>query len=122
MPQEPQTDLDMLKDDFELTPISSEAETEITEQECVLTPNSFPERETVVNEQKKRAEEGKKVSANSKIIKAYREALPTLSPLLTAIAVGLMLGDISIVANTDKTAYSIKFEWGGLNKAYAYHV
>ena len=62
------------------------------------------------------------VSPNSKEVKAYKAALPPLTPQLLAVAVGLMLGDVSLQANKAKTAYRIKFEWGDVHKDYAFHI
>lgn len=103
----------MLEDDFELdtdVSLTNPLPQEDNDLDFELSPKTFSERETVVKEQELRKEQGKKLSPNSKIIKAYRSALPAITELLQAIAVGLILGDISIVPNADKTAYSIKFE------------
>lgn len=117
------TESDMFLDDFDLkVDIKGEKSHPVSPEELVLKPNSFPERDIVVAEQAKRKKENKTVSPNSKIMKAYRAALPPLSEHLHKVLIGLMLGDISIVPNTDKTAYSIKFEWGDVNKAYAFHI
>lgn len=117
------TESDMLLDDFDLKVDTKEDKPQsVSLEELVLKPNSFPERDTVVAEQAKRKKEGKTVSPNSKIMKAYRDALPPLTDHLRNVLIGLMLGDISIVPNTNKTAYSIKFEWGDVNKAYAFHI
>jgi len=63
-----------------------------------------------------------KISPNSRELVAYKKRLPTLSPLLLLVCIGLMLGDVSLQSNKAGTAYRIKFEWGDLNKAYAFHV
>lgn len=63
-----------------------------------------------------------KLSPNSSVMLAYKEALPPLSQLLIRVGIGLMLGDVSLQANAAGTAYRIKFEWGDINKAYAFYV
>lgn len=63
-----------------------------------------------------------KVSPNSREMKAYKRALPPLSPFLVLVAIGLMLGDVSLQSNAAGTAHRIKFEWGDINKAYAFYV
>lgn len=63
-----------------------------------------------------------KISPNSREMKAYKQALPPLSPFLVLVAIGLMLGDVSLQSNASGTAYRIKFEWGDINKAYAFYV
>lgn len=51
-----------------------------------------------------------KISPNSREMKAYKQALPPLSPFLVLVAIGLMLGDVSLQSNASGTAYRIKFE------------
>lgn len=63
-----------------------------------------------------------RISPNSQEMKAYKAALPPLSSSLLVVAVGLMLGDVSLQSNASGTAYRLKFEWGDINKAYAFHV
>jgi hypothetical protein len=63
-----------------------------------------------------------KISPNAKELIAYKLALPALSDQLLLIAIGLMLGDVSLQANKAKTAYRIKFEWGNVHKEYAFHI
>lgn len=63
-----------------------------------------------------------KRSPNAKELVAYKLALPALSAQLLLVAVGLMLGDVSLQANKAKTAYRIKFEWGDVHKDYAFYV
>lgn len=48
-----------------------------------------------------------KISPNSRELNQYKSALPALSTQLLSIAVGLMLGDVSLQANKAKTAYRI---------------
>jgi LAGLIDADG DNA endonuclease family len=66
---------------------------------------------------------GKVVGPNSKLMKDFRNSLPVeLSLCVRAMLVGLMLGDISIQINPAGTAARLKFEWGDVNKEYAYYV
>lgn len=75
-------------------------------------------RQIVLN---KIAKEGK-ISPNSQEIKFYKEALPPLSPFLKEVSIGLMLGDVSLQYNNKNTGSRIKFEWGDINRLYAFHV
>lgn len=63
-----------------------------------------------------------KISPNSKVLIAYKAALPNLTPFLLTVAIGLMLGDVSLQSNKAGTAHRIKFEWGDINKSYAFYV
>lgn len=63
-----------------------------------------------------------RISPNSKVLNAYKAQLPTLPQELVLIAIGLMLGDVSLQTNASGTANRIKFEWGDVNKAYAFFV
>ena len=69
----------------------------------------------------KMANQGK-ISPNARELTAYKAALPPLTMSLVVISIGLMLGDVSLQGNASSTAYRLKFEWGDLNKAYAFHV
>lgn len=51
-----------------------------------------------------------RISPNSQEMKAYKAALPPLSSSLLVVAVGLMLGDVSLQSNASGTAYRLKFE------------
>lgn len=62
------------------------------------------------------------VSPNSKLMWAYKESLPMLTPFQQQVCTGLMLGDVNLVANSTGTAHRIKFEWGDVNYAYAMYV
>ncbi len=37
-------------------------------------------------------------------------------------AIGLILGDVSIQSQNKGKTYRLKFEWGDINKEYAFHV
>lgn len=84
----------------------------------MLNMNVWKLRQEVLNAIKLKG----RISPNSPLLKAYKRALPRLSPLLLAVAIGLMLGDVSLQSNASGTAYRIKFEWGDLNKQYAFYV
>jgi hypothetical protein len=66
---------------------------------------------------------GKVVSPNSNVMKDFRNALPVeLTVFIRGMLVGLMLGDISLQVNSTRTAARLKFEWGNINKEYAFYV
>lgn len=51
-----------------------------------------------------------RISPNSKIMWAYKQSLPMVTPFLQQVCTGLILGDVSLVRNGAGTAHSIKFE------------
>jgi len=62
------------------------------------------------------------LNPNSKELKELKAKLTNLSSKQMEIAVGLALGDISLNTQNKGNSYRIKFEWGDLNKDYAFHV
>jgi len=50
------------------------------------------------------------ISPNSQEMVAYKSSLPSLSPFLMTVAIGLILGDVSLQSNASGTAYRLKFE------------
>lgn len=71
----------------------------------------------------KRQMQGMKVSPNSHVMRDYKALLPaTLTPFVTAMLVGLMLGDVSLKWNKTLTGASIQFESGDKHVAYAFYV
>lgn len=74
--------------------------------------------EVAQEEAKKR---GSKVSPNSKVIKNYKAALPSVLPFsVFCVVLGNMLGDCTIKYNPSKDEACLAFEWG--NKEYAYFI
>jgi hypothetical protein len=67
--------------------------------------------------------QGKKLSPNSLVIRKYKESLKGLTPMQYEAAIGLVLGDARIErSKSNNVGHLLKFEWGALNKAYAFHV
>lgn len=67
--------------------------------------------------------QGKKLSPNSLEIRKYKESLKGLSPMQYEAAIGLVLGDARIErSKSNNVGHLLKFKWGALNKAYAFHV
>ncbi len=63
------------------------------------------------------------LNPNSRIIKEYKDYLPNiLNPYLKEIYICLILGDASLRINKNKDAGLIRFEWGDVNKEYAFYV
>jgi len=78
-------------------------------------------REKIIKAQEERALMGKKLSPNSKLIKEYKNYLPTTLPQkYFSIILGHMLGDVSLKHNSNTKQTCIKFEWG--KQAYADYV
>lgn len=70
-----------------------------------------------------RHHKGKRVSNNSTIMKSYLAKLPSqLSIFQKEMVIGLMLGDATLKVNKTQTAACMQFEWGDINKEYAFHV
>jgi len=63
-----------------------------------------------------------KLKPNSKKLKEYKSKLYSLSNEQYEIAIGLILGDVSIQSQNKGKTYRLKFEWGDLNKDYAFTV
>lgn len=59
---------------------------------------------------------------NSSKIKEYKNNLLNLTKVQWETAIGLMLGDASLQTQNGGKTYRIKFEWGNLNKNYAFHI
>src|SRR4051794_17052531 len=64
----------------------------------------------------------KKYSPNSKALKILKSQLGFLSKIQFETAIGLLLGDVSIQSQNKGKTYRLKFEWGDVNKEYAFHV
>jgi hypothetical protein len=62
------------------------------------------------------------ISPNSKLFKEYKKSLKELSKEQWDIAIGLMLGDVSLQTQNKGKTYRMKFEWSDNNKAYLDHV
>src|SRR5437016_7039070 len=63
-----------------------------------------------------------KFSPNSNNFKEYKSKLYSLSNEQYEIAIGLILGDVSIQSQNKGKTYRLKFEWGDINKDYAFNV
>jgi hypothetical protein len=59
---------------------------------------------------------------NSNTLKLYKSQLKTLNKVQFETAIGLLLGDVSLQSQNNGKTYRLKFEWGNLNKDYAFHV
>ena len=57
-----------------------------------------------------------KFSPNSNNFKEYKSKLYSLSNEQYEIAIGLILGDVSIQSQNKGKTYRLKFEWGDINK------
>lgn len=64
----------------------------------------------------------KKLSPNSKIFSEYKKTLKGLTQDQLENAIGHLLGDARIEQNKNNTGCKIKFEWGDVNKEYAFKV
>lgn len=65
---------------------------------------------------------GKPISPNSKLLREYKRLLPELTPLVKSRLIGLMLGDASLKWNSTLSGASLQFEWGDINKEYAFYI
>jgi hypothetical protein len=63
-----------------------------------------------------------KFAPNSKAFKIYKSQLGSPADLGSASAIGLLLGDVSIQSQNKGKTHRLKFEWGDVNKEYAFHV
>lgn len=59
---------------------------------------------------------------NSNTLKFYKSQLKILNKIQFESAIGLLLGDVSLQSQNNGKTYRLKFEWGDLNKDYAFHV
>jgi len=62
------------------------------------------------------------LNPNSKLLKAYKDSLISLSAIQLEVAIGLMLGDASLQSQKNGKTFRLKFEWSDKNKAYVDHV
>jgi hypothetical protein len=63
-----------------------------------------------------------KLSPNSKALRELKAKLVRLTNEQHEAAIGLILGDVSIQTLNKGKTYRLKFEWGNINKDYAFHV
>lgn len=68
------------------------------------------------------AKTGNKLSPNSKAFQQYKMTLKGLTKVQFDTAIGLILGDARIQLNKKGNGAILKFEWGDVNKDYAFHV
>jgi hypothetical protein len=61
-------------------------------------------------------------SPNSKALRELKAKLVGLTNVQFEAAIGLILGDVSIQSQNKGKTYRLKFEWGDINKDYAFHV
>jgi len=61
-------------------------------------------------------------SPNSKALRELKAKLVGLTNVQFEAAIGLILGDASIQSQNKGKTYRLKFEWGDINKDYAFHV
>jgi hypothetical protein len=61
-------------------------------------------------------------SPNSKALCELKAKLVGLTNVQFEAAIGLILGDASIQSQNKGKTYRLKFEWGDINKDYAFHV
>lgn len=66
--------------------------------------------------------QGKKLSPNSSQFKRYKDTLKGLTLMQYQAAIGLILGDARIELSKSGYGALLKFEWGNVNKEYAFHV
>jgi hypothetical protein len=64
----------------------------------------------------------KKFNPNSKALREYKAKLTSLTRIQFETLIGLALGDISIQTQNKGRTYRIKFEWGNINRKYAFHI
>jgi len=62
------------------------------------------------------------LSPNSKALRELKAKLVGLTNVQFEAAIGLILGDVSIQSQNKGITYRLKFEWGDINKDYAFHV
>lgn len=62
------------------------------------------------------------LSPNSKALRELKAKLVGLTNVQFEAAIGLILGDVSIQSQNKGKTYRLKFEWGNINKDYAFHV
>ncbi len=62
------------------------------------------------------------MKANSKIYWEYINSRPPQSSFQKQALIGIILGDGSQNTQNGGKSFRVKFEWGGKNKDYAYHV
>jgi hypothetical protein len=62
------------------------------------------------------------VSPNSKLFKAYKDSLGSMSKEQMEASIGLILGDASLQTQNGGKTYRIKFEWGDRQKFYVDHI
>lgn len=65
---------------------------------------------------------GKKLSPNSHEFRQYKDTLKGLTLMQYQAAIGLILGDARIEFSKSGNGALLKFEWGDVNKKYAFHV
>jgi hypothetical protein len=61
-------------------------------------------------------------SPNSKALRELKAKLVGLTNVQFEAAIGLILGDASIQSQNKGKTCRLKFEWGDINKDYAFHV
>ena len=61
-------------------------------------------------------------SPNSKALRELKAKLVGLTNVQFEAAIGLILGDVSIQSQNKGKTYRLKFEWGDINKDYAFHI
>lgn len=69
-------------------------------------PYTTPQRETLMG-----AMANRRISPNSLLMRAYKDSLPVmLSPMLLAVAIGLMLGDANLLVTKKGDTACLRFE------------
>lgn len=79
-----------------------------------------PQRIAVLAAKAQAQTQGKRISPNSAVFLNYKSSLPALTDYQKSVAVGNMLGDTYL--QPQGSNYRLRFEWGGINHAYAQHV
>ena len=67
------------------------------------------------------ANKGKSLSPNSNIIREYKSTLTGLNTVQQEAGIGHLLGDARIERGKSGTGHLLKFEYGYMNKDYAFH-
>nr|WBU10705.1 hypothetical protein [Malassezia brasiliensis] len=79
-------------------------------------------RDIILSIKKELSKKNKKLSPNSKILFEYKKTLKGLTSNQLESAIGHLLGDARIEQSKNKKGCKIKFEWGDVNKEYAFTV
>lgn len=83
---------------------------------------NFINRKYIMNIKQELAKSNKVLSPNSKLIREYKDTLHGLSSYQKDSAIGHLLGDARIEKTKSNNGCLLKFEWGDLNKEYAFLV